>query len=117
MQVAEGEVNPIAQITAEFGGIKDGVLGEDTVNPTMRLKAEFDYARLCFKNIPTALQDMKKVDPNGRLVSSCDRYENKISIYVSCPYYHIKIISSLSVLYRGLCKSQSEIGSDKRIWI
>ena len=82
MQVAEGEVNQIAQITAEFGGIKDGVLGEDTINPTTRLRAEFDYARLCFKNIPTALQDMKKMDPNGRLLSSCDHHENKIQSVV-----------------------------------
>ena len=63
--MAEADANQIAQLAAEFGGIKDGVLGEDVVDPTMRLKAEFDYARLCFKNIPTALKDMKKMLMEG----------------------------------------------------
>lgn len=63
--MAEADANQMAQLAAEFGGIKDGVLGEDAADPTLRLKAEFDYARLCFKNIPTALKDMKKMDPNG----------------------------------------------------
>eukprot|EP00250_Pteridium_aquilinum_P001422 c11618_g1_i2 orf=584-2458(-) len=44
---------------------KENMSNTDFEDSTSKLKAELKTARQCFKNIPSALKEMKKMDPSG----------------------------------------------------